>query len=100
MYRAIGLYALRAGKDPKDNDAVNALLPQIDVYKRQAHGRCAACSGAAAGQSHAGGKLYHSGAGVGAGASLSVLISFLMVLPVLYGAVRTGIQSADPQRCV
>ena len=31
------------------------------------------------------------------GASLSVLISFLMVLPVLYGAVRTGIQSADPQ---
>ena len=32
-----------------------------------AHGRCAACSGAAAGQSHAGGKLYHSGACVGAG---------------------------------
>ena len=31
------------------------------------------------------------------GASLSVLISFLMVLPVLYGAVRIGIQSADPQ---
>ena len=31
------------------------------------------------------------------GTSLSVLISFLMVLPVLYGAVRTGIQSADPQ---
>ena len=31
------------------------------------------------------------------GALLSVLISFLMVLPVLYGAVRTGIQSADPQ---
>ena len=31
------------------------------------------------------------------GASLSVLIIFLMVLPVLYGAVRTGIQSADPQ---
>lgn len=29
--------------------------------------------------------------------SLSVLISFLMVLPVLYGAVRTGIASADPQ---
>ena len=28
------------------------------------------------------------------GASLSVLISFLMVLPVLYGAVRTGIRSA------
>ena len=31
------------------------------------------------------------------GTSLSVLISFLMVLPVLYGAVRTGIRSADPQ---
>ena len=31
------------------------------------------------------------------GVSLSVLISFLMVLPVLYGAVRTGIRSLDPQ---
>lgn len=31
MYRAISLYALRAGKDPKDNDAVNALLPQIEL---------------------------------------------------------------------
>ena len=31
------------------------------------------------------------------GSSLSVLISFLMVLPVLYGAVRTGIRSADGQ---
>ena len=31
------------------------------------------------------------------GSSLSVLISFLMVLPVLYGAVRTGIESADGQ---
>ena len=31
------------------------------------------------------------------GANLSVLISFLMVLPVLYGAVRTGIRSADPK---
>lgn len=30
------------------------------------------------------------------GGALSVLISFLMVLPVIYGAVRTGIQSADP----
>ena len=30
------------------------------------------------------------------GSSLSVLISFLMVLPVLYGAVRTGIRSVDP----
>ena len=31
------------------------------------------------------------------GSSLSVLISFLIVLPVLYGAVRTGIRAADPQ---
>lgn len=31
MYRAIGLYALRAGKDPKDNEAVNALLPEIEL---------------------------------------------------------------------
>ena len=31
------------------------------------------------------------------GASLSVLISFLMVLPVLYGAVRTGLANADVQ---
>ena len=31
------------------------------------------------------------------GSSLSVLISFLMVLPVLYGAVRTGLESADIQ---
>ena len=31
------------------------------------------------------------------GSSLSVLISFLMVLPVLYGAVRTGLASADVQ---
>ena len=29
MFRTIGLYALRAGKDPKDNEAVNALLPNI-----------------------------------------------------------------------
>ena len=28
---AIGLYALRAGKDPKDNAAVDALLPQIEL---------------------------------------------------------------------
>ena len=27
MYRTIGLYALRAGKDPRDNAAVDALLP-------------------------------------------------------------------------
>ena len=31
------------------------------------------------------------------GSALSVLISFLMVLPVLYGAVRTGIAGADVQ---
>ena len=31
MYRTIGLYALRAGKDPKDNAAVNALLPEISL---------------------------------------------------------------------
>ena len=31
------------------------------------------------------------------GKSLSILISFLMVLPVLYGAVRTGIESTDTQ---
>ena len=29
MYRTIVLYAIRAGKDPKDNKAVNALLPSI-----------------------------------------------------------------------
>ncbi len=29
MYRTIGLYALRCGKDPKDAAAVAALLPQI-----------------------------------------------------------------------
>ena len=32
------------------------------------------------------------------GSALSVLISFLMVLPVLYGAVRTGIAGAGVQR--
>lgn len=31
MFRTIGLYALRAGKDPKDNEAVNALLPKISL---------------------------------------------------------------------
>ena len=31
MYRTIGLYALRAGKDPRDNEAVNALLPEIEL---------------------------------------------------------------------
>lgn len=32
MYRTIGLYALRAGKDPKNNEAVNALLPEIELH--------------------------------------------------------------------
>ena len=31
MFRTIGLYALRAGKDPKDNEACNALLPEISL---------------------------------------------------------------------
>ena len=31
MFRTIGRYALRAGKDPKDNEAVNALLPEISL---------------------------------------------------------------------
>ena len=31
MFRTIGLYALRAGKDPKDNEAINALLPEISL---------------------------------------------------------------------
>ena len=31
MYRAVGLYALRAGKDPADNAAVEALLPQVHL---------------------------------------------------------------------
>lgn len=31
MFRTIGLYALRAGKNPKDNEAVNALLPNITL---------------------------------------------------------------------
>lgn len=31
MFRAVGLYALRAGKGPKDNAAVNALLPEITL---------------------------------------------------------------------
>ena len=31
MFRTIGLYALRKGVDPKDNAAVNTLLPQIGL---------------------------------------------------------------------
>ena len=32
MFRTIGLYALRAGRDPKDNEAVNTLLPEIELH--------------------------------------------------------------------
>ena len=32
MSCTIGLYALRAGKDPADNEAVNALLPEIELH--------------------------------------------------------------------
>ena len=32
MFRTIGLYALRADKDHKDNEAVNALLPEIELH--------------------------------------------------------------------
>ena len=31
MYRSVGLYALRAGKDSADNAAVEALLPQVHL---------------------------------------------------------------------
>ena len=31
MFRTIGLYALRAGKEPKDNEAIDALLPNITL---------------------------------------------------------------------
>ena len=32
MYRAIGLYALRAGKDPKDNAAVCETIPATTLF--------------------------------------------------------------------
>ena len=38
MFRTIGLYALRAGKDPKDNEAVNALLPEIELDTLRTNG--------------------------------------------------------------
>lgn len=38
MYRAIGLYARRAGADTKDADAVGALLPQIKLDIRLENG--------------------------------------------------------------
>lgn len=38
MYRSIGLYALRKGVDPKDEAAVTALLPQIQIELRYVDG--------------------------------------------------------------
>lgn len=38
MYRSIGLYVLRQGVDPKDEAAVTALLPQIQIELRYVDG--------------------------------------------------------------
>lgn len=38
MYRSIGLYALRQGVNPKDEAAVTALLPQIQIELRYVNG--------------------------------------------------------------
>lgn len=38
MYRSIGLYALRQGVDPKDEAAVTALLPRIQIELRYVNG--------------------------------------------------------------
>lgn len=38
MYRSIGLYALRQGVDPKNEAAVTALLPQIQIELRYVDG--------------------------------------------------------------
>lgn len=38
MYRAIGLYALRQGVDPRDEAAVTALLPRIQIELRYVDG--------------------------------------------------------------
>ena len=38
MFRAVGLYAVRAGVDPKDEAAVTALLPQIKLAIRLVDG--------------------------------------------------------------
>lgn len=38
MYRAIGLFALRQGVDPKDEAAVTALLPRIQIELRYVDG--------------------------------------------------------------
>lgn len=38
MYRSIGLFALRQGVDPKDEAAVTALLPQIQIELRYVNG--------------------------------------------------------------
>lgn len=38
MYRSIGLFALRKGVDPKDEAAITALLPQIQIELRYVNG--------------------------------------------------------------
>lgn len=38
MYRSIGLFALRKGVDPRDEAAVTALLPQIQIELRYVNG--------------------------------------------------------------
>lgn len=38
MYRSIGLYALRQGVDPRDEAAVSALLPRIQIELRYVNG--------------------------------------------------------------
>ncbi|WP_291244890.1 (d)CMP kinase [Fournierella sp.] len=38
MYRSIGLYALRQGVDPRDEAAVTALLPRIQIELRYVNG--------------------------------------------------------------
>lgn len=38
MYRSIGLFALRKGADPKDEAAITALLPQIQIELRYVNG--------------------------------------------------------------
>ena len=40
MYRSIGLYAVRQGKDPHDAAAVEALLPQIHLDTKLEEGDC------------------------------------------------------------
>ena len=76
------------------------LLPQAEFWQRVAFSaghillgfvverrRCAAGSGDAAGQGHAGGKLYHSGAGLGAG---QCAFGAYQLFDGAAGAVRCG----------